>query len=117
MAGVGGGRGNRLRRDVQVVTERGRELFLNHRTADRRKIVAARSSPVKCRGVNLDVLAAFCRIVVAAAPDDRLLVAGCAADRIEQRAEPSWRREYGRKDDAAGVEPAALCRIEARQRR
>ena len=116
MAGVGGGRGNRLRCDVQDVAEGGRELLLNHRTAERRKIVARHSRAVKRRGVKLDVLAAFRWIVVAAATDDRLLVAGCAADRVEQRAEPGLRREYCRKDDAAGVEPAEERRIELRQR-
>jgi len=39
----------------------------------------------------VDILAAFRRIVVAAATGDRILVARGAADRVEQRAEPRFR--------------------------
>jgi len=68
------------------------------------------------RGMQLDILAAFLRIVAAAATRNRILVACGAADRVEQRPQPRLRRELGREDGAAHIEPQSLRGREAWQR-
>src|SRR6266498_3732177 len=71
---------------------------------------------VERRGMQLDILAAFLRIVAAAATRNRILVACGAADRVEQRPQPRLRRELGREDGAAHIEPQSLRGREAWQR-
>ena len=68
-------------------------------------------------GVDLDVLAGVPFIMTAAAADNRLLVAGGAARRVEERAEARFGREYGLEHRAAGVELAALGTGEPGERR
>src|SRR5258707_15817736 len=68
-------------------------------------------------GLELDVLVTFPFIITAAAADDRDLVAGGAAGRVEERAEARFGREYGLKHRAADVELAALGAGEPGERR
>src|SRR6266511_283688 len=87
--------GNRLRRQLHVFTEGGRELLLNDLSADRGEVVTFCGPAVKRSGVQLDVLAPFLFFVAPATAHDRFLVAGGAADRVEERTEPRLWREFG----------------------
>jgi hypothetical protein len=117
VTGVGRGGRDRLRREVRVRAKGRGELLLNHLAADRRERVALRRAAMKRGGVQLDVLAAFLFIITAAAANDRFLVAGGAADRVEERAEARFGREYVLEYRAADVELAALGHGESAERR
>src|SRR2546430_11234779 len=110
---MGGRCGDGLGGDVEGVGECGGDLLLEDRSAHGCEIIAL--AAVKRGRVNLDVLATFSRIIVPAATNDWLLVAGGAAHRVEQWTETGRGREYRREDRTACIEPQALRRAEPGQ--
>ena len=117
VAGVGRGRGDRLRRQVRVLTVGGCELFLNDLATDGGEVVTLRGfgPGVERRRMDFDVFAAFVCITPTTAHHG-LLMAGPAADGVEERAEARFRCELGLENDSANLELPALRRTEPWQR-